>query len=160
LIAVFWHTVVIYVFLIAGLSLLARRQIAQLTSVELVVVMVLGSAVETAMVAGNLSLAAGLVSASTLLVSDRLLSLGLRRWRGLRRAIVGGPLVLVHNGRLIPEHIRRAGLTEALVLQGLRERGYDHLEEVRFGVLEIDGSISVIPRDAPPPTNLPPSVEA
>lgn len=149
LLAVLLHTLAIYLFLILCLSLLSRREIAQLTSVELVIVMVLGSAVETAMVAGNTSLGAGLVSAGALLVANRLLTLALRRWRLLRRLIVGSPLILVRDGHLVPKNLRRAGFTPDDVTSALRERGYVDLAKIRFAVLEIDGSVGVVPADAP-----------
>ncbi|MGH2459422.1 MAG: DUF421 domain-containing protein [Chloroflexota bacterium] len=149
LLAVFAQTLIIYLFLILCLSLLGRREISQLTSVELVVLMVLGSAVETSMVDGNTSLPAGLVSATTLLVCNRLLTLAFRRWAWLRRLVIGGPVILVSNGHVLARHLSSVGLTEADVLQGIRERGYPGLDEVRFAVLEVDGSIGVVPNDAP-----------
>ncbi len=149
LLAVFAQTLLIYLFLIVCLGLLGRREISQLTSVELVVLMILGSAVETAMVDGNTSLPAGLVSASTLLVCNRLLTLSLRRWKWLQRLVIGGPVLLVNDGRFLEKHLRNVGLTEADVLQAIRERGYADLSEVRFAVLEVDGSVGVVPRDAP-----------
>jgi len=145
LLAVLAQTLAIYLFLILCLSFLGRREISQLTSVELVVLMILGSSVETAMVAGNTSLPAGLVSATTLLVCNRLLTLALARWRWLYHLIVGGPVLLVHDGKLLTQHLRSTGLTEADVLEALRERGYDDLSAVRFGILEVDGSIGVVP---------------
>lgn len=148
LLTVFAQTLIIYLFLIFCLGLLGRREISQLTSVELVVLMILGSAVETAMVAGNTSLPAGLVSATTLLVGNRVLTLALRRWKWLQRLVIGGPVLLVNNGQFLDKHLRSVGLTEADVLQGIRERGYAGLEEVRFAVLEVDGSIGVVPNDA------------
>ncbi len=141
------HTFVIYLFLILVLSLRSQRQISELGSTELVIIMVLGSSVETAMVAGDLSLLAGLTSAATLLVSNRLLSLVMERWPGLRRLVVGRPILLVHNGRILFKHLRAAGLTEDDLLEGMRERGYDNLAQVRLAILEIDGTISVLPRD-------------
>jgi uncharacterized membrane protein YcaP (DUF421 family) len=143
------HTVAVYFFLIASLSLLGHRQVAELGLVELVVVMVLGSAVETAMIAGDTSLLAGLVSAATLLICNRIFSTLLRRSPRLRRIVVGRPIPLVANGKLLPRRTREAGLTEADVLEGIRERGYEHLEEVRLAVQEIDGTISVVPRKQP-----------
>ncbi len=80
---VVFQTFAIYLFLVVMLTLLGQRQLSELSSTELVVIMVLGSAVETEMVAGDTSLLAGLVSASTLLVSNRLFSLLLRRNRWL-----------------------------------------------------------------------------
>src|SRR5437016_8093731 len=89
------HTLVIYAFLMAALRLVARRQLGQLTAIDLVIIVSLGSAVETAMIAGNTSLVAGLVSATTLLVTNRILSRIVLRWRRLRRFVIGSPLLLV-----------------------------------------------------------------
>lgn len=149
LLTVLWHTLAIYAFLIGSLALLGRRQISQLTLLELVIIMILGSSVETAMVAGNTSLPAGLVSAAALLVGNRALSQALQRSRRLRRLLIGGPLLLVHDGQLIASHLRQAGLTEADVLQAIRERGYAGLADVRFAVLEVDGSVGVVPSSQP-----------
>ncbi len=128
--------------------LLGRREIAQLTAVELIIIAILGSAVETAMIAGNTSLAAGLVSATTLLLANRALSILVRRSRRVRHLLLGGPILLVNNGRMIYPHLQRAGLTEANVEQAIRERGYD-VSECRAAVLEIDGSVGVVPQSAP-----------
>ncbi len=145
MLAVFLHTFIVYVFLILMLSIFGHRQTSELGLVELIVIMVLGSAVETAMVNGNRSLLAGIISASTLFLCNRGFSLLLRRWDWLQHVIVGRPIMLVSNGHFLIKHIRAAGLTEDDVLEGIRERGYDNVEQVRMAILEIDGLISVIP---------------
>src|SRR5690242_1635636 len=139
------QTLIIYLFLIAGLRLLGARQMGQLTVLDLVVIILLGSAVETAMVHANTSLPAGLVSASTLLVANRGLNGLMLRSRRLRHLVVGGPLLLVQDGHLIEEHLRRRGLTDEDVLQAIREREEAGIENVRFAVLEPDGEIHVVP---------------
>jgi uncharacterized membrane protein YcaP (DUF421 family) len=144
LLTVVGHTLAIYLFLILGISLGGRREFAQLTYVELAIVMVLGSSVETAMVAGDTGLLAGLASASTLLVANRLLAALVIRWPWLRRRLIGGPLVLVRNGAFVARNLRRVGLTEADVLGAVRERGYASLEGVRYAILEVDGSTTVV----------------
>lgn len=140
------HTVVIYLFLVAALSLLGHRQTAELSMTELIVVMIIGSSVETAMVAGDTSLQAGLASALTLLLGNRALSVLLRRFPRLRRLLVGHPILLFYKGRFLTNRIRGAGLTEDDVREGIRERGYDNLDEVKLAVLEIDGTISAVPK--------------
>ena len=142
------HTTAIYFFLIAGLRCLGRRQMGQLTSVDLMIIIVLGSAVETAMVAGNTTLEAGLVSAATLLAVNRGLAFVLHRSKRLRHLVVGGPVLLVHFGHFVEEHLRRVGLTEADVLEAIHERGEAGIEKVKFAVLEVDGSINVVPLGA------------
>jgi uncharacterized membrane protein YcaP (DUF421 family) len=141
------QTVVIYLFLVAGLSLLDHRETSQLGLVEIVIIMVLGSSVETAMVAGNTSLLAGLVSATTLLVCNAGMTRLLEHWQWLRRIIIGHPIPLVANGHILTRQAQAAGLTEDDILEGIRERGYDSLDQVRYAILETDGSISVIARE-------------
>jgi uncharacterized membrane protein YcaP (DUF421 family) len=132
-----------------------RRQVSQITFVELAVIMLLGSSVETAMVAGDTGLAAGLASAGTLLILNRLLAILVTRWPWLRRRVLGGPLILVRDGTFVEENLQRAGLTEADVLSAMRERGFAGPEGVRYAVLEVDGSTAVLPsgtrRQAGPP---------
>lgn len=138
------HTVVIVALLIVGLRTFGRRALLQLTVVEVVAVLLLGSAVETAMVAGNTSLAAGLVSAGVLLLLNRALSTVLARWPRVRHLVGGVPLVLVHNGHVQHAQLRRAGLTEADLEQALRERGEQDVEDLRAVVLEPDGAIHTV----------------
>jgi len=141
-------TTVVYVFLIAGLRLLGRRQLGQLTVLDLVVVLVLGSAVETAMIHGDTSLRVGLVSAATLLILNRLLTLLLVHSRRFRHLVNGGPMLLVHRGAILDEHLVRAGMTEEDLVEALRARGYEGPEGVRAAVLETDGTVSVVPETA------------
>jgi len=138
-------TAAIYLFLIAGLRLVGRRQLGQLTVLDLVVVLVLGSAVETAMIHGDTSLPVGLVSAATLLILNRLLSLLLLRSRRFRHLVNGGPTLLVNHGAVLDEHLVRAGMTEADLVEALRARGFAGPQGVRAAVLETDGSVSVVP---------------
>ena len=158
LLTVFEQTLAIYAFLVICLVAVGRRQVTQITFVELVVIMVLGSAVETSMVAGNLSLMAGLGSATTLMLANRLLSIALARWTWLRRVVLGGPVLLVQDGTFLRDNLRRVGLTSEDVASAIRERGFDGLDAVRYAVLEIDGSISVIPMDAPIHRQAPPAI--
>jgi len=141
-------TTAVYVFLIAGLRLLGRRQLGQLTVLDLVVVLVLGSAVETAMIHGDTSLRVGLVSAATLLILNRLLTLLLVHSRRFRHLVNGGPMLLVHRGAILDEHLVRAGMTPEDLVEALRARGYEGPEGVRAAVLETDGTVSVVPETA------------
>ena len=139
------HTLAIYFFLILTLSLLGHRETTQLSPIEVVIIMVLGSAVETSMVAGDTSLLAGLTSAATLLLCNWGFSRLLSRFRLLRRILIGHPIPLVYNGQVLPKRMAATGLSMDDILEGLRERGYDNIQQVRFAVLETDGSISVVP---------------
>jgi uncharacterized membrane protein YcaP (DUF421 family) len=154
----FTNTLVIYLLIILGIRTLGRRQTGQLTALDLLIVLLLGSAVETAMIGPapgpskelfhdpNVSLAAGLLSAGTLLVANRVLGQLMVRSKRLRHLIVGAPIILVHDGVIVHENMRRAGFTEADAMQALRSRGYSSPEEVCFAVLEPNGEFHAMPR--------------
>ena len=138
-----------YLFLLVLLRLFGRRQLGQLTVIDLVVVLLLGSAVETAMIHGDVSLPAGLASAATLLLMNRLLTVVFLRSERLCNLVGGGPVLLVHEGSPVEEHLRRVGMTHTDLEEALRARGYPGPAAVREAILETDGSVSVIPRTTP-----------
>jgi uncharacterized membrane protein YcaP (DUF421 family) len=137
-------TTCVYLSVTLLLRIFGRRQLGQLTVLDLVVVLLIGSAVETAMIHGDLSLLAGLTSAATLLILNRAMTFTFLHSARFSHLVNGGPILLVHNGRVIEEHLRRVGLTRDDLDEGLRSRGYSDTGNVREAVLETDGSISVI----------------
>lgn len=140
-------TAAIYLFLTALLRIFGRRQLGQLTVIDVVVVLLLGSSVETAMIHGDVTLPAGLVCAATLLVVNKTLTRVLFRRPRLVKLIDGEPVLLINEGKPVAEHLRRAGMTERDLGQALRTHGYSEASEVRYATLEPDGSVSMIPRD-------------
>jgi uncharacterized membrane protein YcaP (DUF421 family) len=142
------YSLSVYILLIAGFRLLGRRQLGQLTVIDLVIIVIMGSAVETAMVHGNLSLLAGLVSASTLLLANRLIGLAAHRSKRLRRIVSPGPVLCISNGHMITEHLKRNGLTPEDVYHAIRARGFGDICEVKYAVMEEDGEINAVPMTA------------
>lgn len=144
------HTVAIYLFLIVGLRFVGRRQLGQLTIIDLVVIILLGSAVETAMVAGNTTLPAGIVSAGTLLLTNRLLAVLAYRSKRIRHFVAGQKMLLVNNGHIVEENLRRSGITVDDLAIAFRARGHCDISEIRYAIMEADGTINVIPRESAP----------
>ena len=141
------NTLCIYLFLIVAIRILGRRQLGQLTALDLLVLILLGSAVETAMVHGSTLLRAGFVSATTLFIANKILSEFVNKSKRLSRACGNGPILLVHDGMFVEEHLKRVGLTHEDVLQSIRAREHADLSTVRFAVLEADGEVNVVARD-------------
>lgn len=142
-----YHTLAIYIFLIVVLGHFGRRNVSQFTVVQYLIIAMLGSAVESGLYAGSGGLAPGLASAATILIVNRALSAGVARSERLHRFIVGSPILLVRDGQIIWPHLKRSRMTEEDVMQAIRLRGYGDLDQVRFAVLEADGTVGVIPRE-------------
>jgi uncharacterized membrane protein YcaP (DUF421 family) len=142
------RTLVVYFVLFIAIRVAGKREIGQMTPFDLVVLLVISNAVQNAMIGPDNSLNGGLLAALCLLGVNRLVSrVGLRsRW--LQEQLVGQPSVLVNDGQLIHENLRREGVSDEEVTQALREHGVQDLKTVKLAVLEVDGTISVVPTDA------------
>lgn len=136
---------VIYVLLVIMLSRFGRSLMAGLTTYDYLIVVLLGSAVETGLYHGSTSLWAGLVSATTILLADHATSAAMNRCPRLRRLMAAGPVVLVHEGQILPSHLRRVRLSEQALYAAIRKRGYEHIDRVRLAVLERNGEVAVVP---------------
>ena len=147
LLGVVWQTLVIYVGLILALRAVGRHILSQLTLLDYLIIALLGSAVETALYRGSSSIVAGLLSATVLMLTNRGIASLVGRVPLLHRFFVGTPIVLVRDGQIIHAHLRHGGMTPDDLMQGIRRRGYDTLEDVRYAVLEVDGRISVVLRE-------------
>jgi uncharacterized membrane protein YcaP (DUF421 family) len=139
------RTVVIYLVILIGLRLAGKREIGQMTVFDLVVLLLIANAVQNAMLGPDTSLAGGILAAVVLLVLNAVVAQLRLRWPRLRRMVEGSPTLLVLRGEVIAEHMRREGLDQETLEAALREHGVADLSQVEMAVLEIDGSISVVP---------------
>jgi uncharacterized membrane protein YcaP (DUF421 family) len=143
------RTVVVYLVILVGLRLAGKREIGQMTVFDLVVLLLIANAVQNAMVGPDTSLTGGILAAVVLLLVNSLVARLRLKWPRLRRWVEGSPTLLVLHGEIISEHMRREGLDEETLLTALREHGLADLRGVEMAVLEIDGSISVVPVGQP-----------
>jgi len=141
-------TAVVYVVLIAGLRLLGKRELGQMSLADLVLIVILGNAVQNAMINNDNTLGGGVIAAFVLLVMNRLLNAVMVRSPRAERALIGEPSLLVCDGKIIEGHVASQGVTHDQLYAGLREHGFDSLEGVHMVVLEVDGTMSVVPRTA------------
>ncbi len=141
-------TTIVYLFLVAGLRLMGKRELGQMNIYDLVLIIVLANAVQNAMVGDDNSLVGGIVAALTLLILNRIFTAAISLSPRLEGLMVGQPMLILNEGQLIEDRMRREGITREQVMAALREHGLCSFDEVRMAVLECDGSISVVPKDA------------
>lgn len=141
------RTAVVYLFLVLILRLSGKREVGQMSILELIVILLISDAVQNSMVGEDTTLVGGLVAVLTLLGLDYGLSLLTGRSRRLRRAIEGEPRLLVRDGILLDRALREEKIEPETVRAAVRSHGLARVEDVRLAVLETDGSISVIPMD-------------
>jgi uncharacterized membrane protein YcaP (DUF421 family) len=148
LLSIVGKTAVIYLFVVAGIRLLGTRELGRLNAYDFVLVVILANAVQNALVGGDNTLVGGLASALTLLLMNWLFTWLLNRFPWLEKQVVGEPAVLVSDGQAQWDRMKREGVTQDELMAALREHGVTGLADVRLAVLEVDGDISVVPRDS------------
>lgn len=138
---------IVYLFLVVVLRLSGKREVGQMSILELIVVLLISDAVQNSMVGENTTVWAGPVAVLTLLGLDYGLNYLMRRSRGARKAIEGEPRLLIRDGRILRKALREEKLGIEEVEAAVRAHGLPAVGDVRAAILETDGSISVIPAD-------------
>ncbi len=141
-------TLVVYFFLILGLRFVGKRELGQMNIYDLVLIVILGNAVQNAMMNNDNSLCGGLIAATTLLIANRLFNVLLQKSKKAERLMVGQPVLILNDGVPVEENMKREGVTHEQLMAALREHGLTQPEQAHIGVLEVDGSISVVPAEA------------
>jgi uncharacterized membrane protein YcaP (DUF421 family) len=142
------RTLIIYGAILIGLRLAGKRELGQMTPFDLVVILLIANAVQNAMVGPDTSVPGGLIAAAVLIAANYGVAQARERLPWLRRTVQGTPTLLIHDGQIVQEHLRKEGIDEEDVLMALREHGVASAADVQTAVLETDGSISVVPRQA------------
>ena len=140
-------SVAVYLFIIAAIRLFGKKELAQLSVVDLVFILLISNAVQNAMVGRDTSLTGGLTAAAALFAVNFLLKYILYRFPGFGRAVQGEPILLIHRGKINKENIKKAKITLDELKEAIREHGVSIIEDVDLAVLEIDGNISVLSND-------------
>src|SRR5437867_8927222 len=145
-----WHTLldvalrttIVYFALLVGLRLTGTRQLGQMSTFDLVLLLIIANAVQNAMVGPDTSLVGGLVAAGILIGWHRVVDWWRLRSRGFAKLLAGEGIMLIHNGQMLAAHLRRAGITRDELRPALRAHRAADVASVMLAVLQPDGTIS------------------
>ena len=146
LLAIAVRTTIVLLWLFLGLRALGKRHVNPMNVCDLAFLMAMANAVQNAMTGGKGDLSVGIVSAGTLLLIGYVATRLFLRSPQLEERLIGTPTVLIHDGKIERGHLQHEGVTETELLRVLREHNVPDPSDVRLAVLEVDGSISVVPR--------------
>jgi uncharacterized membrane protein YcaP (DUF421 family) len=138
--------VLVYIFLVVAVRAAGRRELAQLNSFDLVVLMMLANTVQNATIGNDNSMIGGLIGVSALLLVNYLVVRLLYRHPRIDRLLEGEPVELIRDGRILRAPLEREVITEEELLEAVRKQGLRDASDVDRAVLETGGAISVVPR--------------
>jgi len=139
------RTVFLYLVLIFSIRLMGKRQIGQMEASEFVVTMLVANLASIPMQDGAIPLYSGLVPILVVLGMELTLSGLILHSVAVRRFFCGKPVILIDNGRVLRENLRKTRVTLDELMGHLREKDVLDITTVQFAILETDGSLSVFP---------------
>lgn len=149
------RTIIIYVVILIGIRLTGKREVGQMATFDLVLLLLIANAVQNAMTGPDTSVTGGLVAAGTLLLVNVFVSRLSVQSRNLRHTLEGIPTVLIKDGKQVERSLKKEHIALEELEQALREHGVAAINEVGLAMLEIDGSISVLKKAELPAVSQP-----
>jgi uncharacterized membrane protein YcaP (DUF421 family) len=142
--------IVVYTAIVLLLRMTGKRQIGQLSPLDLVLLLIISNAVQNSMNGGDNSLIGGLILAVTLVGLNYLVGLVTFKSRAMENAIEGRPQVLIHDGKIFEDVMLETKLTRAELDSVLRHQGYFKIKDIKLAILETNGTVSVQGYEKPP----------
>lgn len=141
------RTLSVYIFMIVAIRIFGKKELAQLSVIDLVFILLISNAVQNAMVGPDTSLNGGLIAAGALFLANFTLKQILYRNKNINKLIQGESILLIYDGVPNMENCKKAEITIDELEAAVREHGARDIQRVDLAVLEVDGNISVISED-------------
>ena len=139
----------IYFVLLVLFRLAGRRTLAELTTFDFVLVLIIGEATQQALLGEDFSVTNAVLVIVTLLFIDIMMSQAKGRSTLFEKLVDGVPTIIVEHGRPLRDRMRKARVDEEDVMEAARRlQGLERMDQIKYAILEVSGGITVIPRDA------------
>jgi len=141
------RVVLMYFMVWGAFRIMGKRELSRMSPLELVLLLFIPQLFSRALTRQDYSFTNALIGASTLLSLVFLSSALSYRFRGVAYVMVPKPTVLIENGRFIDQALHEERITRRDVFDAMQKSGIVDLDEVRWAVLQSDGSIAVVPAE-------------
>ena len=138
------RSVAVYFFMIIALRIFGKKELSQLNTADVILILLISNSVQNAMVGANTSLYGGIIAAFSLFLINYIFKKVMLKSKFIKKLVQDKPEVLIHNGKIEFKTIARLGITAEELEEAMREHGIEYYKEVKLAMFEIDGNISII----------------
>ncbi len=137
------RTLIVYGVILIGVRIMGKRQISQLQTSELVVTLLISELAVMPIQEHDAPLWDGLAPMAVLILCEIAMSLFMLKSGKFRQAVCGKPILVIENGKILQEQMKRLRMSTEDLFEQLRQNGVFSLEEVAYAVIETNGMMSV-----------------
>lgn len=138
---------IIYVLIVAGLRIMGKREFSQLSTLELVTLLLIPEIVSQAILGEDFSMTNAIIALATLFSVVFVSAVFRFQFEGFNRLVEGTPTVLVHDGKIYARSLELERISEGEIFGEMHKSGLVELSEVAWVILEADGRLAVVPKD-------------
>lgn len=140
------RAIAVYGFLLLLFRITGKRSLAQITSFDFVLLLIIGDASQQALLGEDFSVINACIVIATLMFMELGLSWLKSWWPKLDRVLESSPLIVVAHGKLLEDRVAQERVDLEDVLSAAREaHGLERLDQIKFAILERSGGISIVP---------------
>ena len=134
----------VYFFMVIALRFFGKKELSQLNTADVILILLISNSVQNAMVGDNTSLYGGMAAATVLFTINFILKKLMFRYKKFSDFMQEKPEILIHDGNLDFKALSKLNISSDELKEAMREHGIEHFKDVKLAMLEIDGNISII----------------
>ncbi|MFE3872383.1 DUF421 domain-containing protein [Flavobacterium sp. ZS1P70] len=138
------RSISVYFFMIIALRIFGKKELSQLNTADVILILLISNSVQNAMVGKDTTLWGGLAAATVLFFINFVLKKLMYKYKGFSDFMQEKPEILIHDGNLDFKSLSRLNITADELKEAMREHGLEYFKDVKLAMLEIDGNISII----------------
>nr|WP_315224317.1 YetF domain-containing protein [uncultured Flavobacterium sp.] len=145
---IIFRSVAVYFFMTIALRLFGKKELSQLNTGDIILILLVSNSVQNAMVGPDTSLLGGLIAALALFIINYGIKKLEHKYPKLNTLLLDKPEILIHDGKLDFKTLSKLDITNEELKEAMREHGVEYFYEVKLAMLEIDGTISIISKNS------------
>ena len=138
------RSVAVYFFMIIALRIFGKKELSQLNTADVILILLISNSVQNAMVGADTSLYGGIIAAFSLFLINFIFKKVMLKSKFIKGLVQDKPEILIHNGKTEFKTLARLGITSEELEEAMREHGIKYYKDVKLAMFEIDGNISII----------------
>ncbi len=138
------RSTIVYLFMVIALRIFGKKELSQLNTADVILILLISNSVQNAMVGNNTTLSGGMAAATVLFAINFILKKLMFKYKKFSEFMLEKPEILIHDGTLDFKNLSKLNISSDEIKEAMREHGVEHFKDVKLAMLEIDGNISII----------------